>query len=135
MSARATVIIRDSMNTLYFYRHSDGYPSGYPECAGESLKKFVKDYESKMRLDAIQSAGWLVLHGHTEYGEQPRGCGWKVGAYEPCSRLHNDVEYIYVIDLENKTLTCRQTKNGFWHDPKIENTVAVKEYNHKIKGN
>ena len=28
MSTRANIIIKDSYNKLYFYRHSDGYPEG-----------------------------------------------------------------------------------------------------------
>ena len=28
MSTRANIIIRDDVNKLFFYRHSDGYPEG-----------------------------------------------------------------------------------------------------------
>ena len=33
MSTRANIIIKDARTTLYFYRHSDGYP----ECFGNRM--------------------------------------------------------------------------------------------------
>lgn len=132
MSTRASVIIRDGSSTLYFYRHSDGYL----ECAGESLKEFVKGYDTVMRLDAMQSAGWLVLHGHVEYNPK-KPCkpnptdsymSWKVGAYEPADKLMSDVEYVYVIDLEERELTVRKPKSSFWEEPILENTTPIKGY-------
>lgn len=135
MSTRANVIIKDSSTTLYFYRHSDGYP----ECTGESLKKFCEGYASKLRADAMQSAGWLVLHGHSEY--HPKGVqkddfmGWKVGAYEPCEKLHGDVEYIWVVDLERGELQCHVPHgSAFWDEPDFKNTERCKEFKtHKFK--
>jgi hypothetical protein len=109
MSTRANIIIKDKYSTLFFYRHSDGYP----ECTGEDLKEFVKGYDRKtgpghMRSNVSQSAGWLIVRGYEEYlqfkGEP--GMGWKVGAYEPTEGLHWDVEYIYIINLEEQKLEC-----------------------------
>lgn len=99
MSTRCNVIIKDDYTTLYFYRHSDGYP----DCTLESLKEFVKGYtEKRLRLDAMQSAGWLIIHGQLEYGTLPTD--WKVGAYEPTSDTHGDIEYLYTIDLDKREL-------------------------------
>lgn len=121
MSTRANIIIKDQYNTLYFYRHSDGYPGR----TGADLIEFVKDYQSgAMRLAAMQSAGWLIVRGHFEYksaepeydrpattGPRPnvkenRFSAWKVGAYEPTTEIHGDVEYVYTIDLVEQTLSC-----------------------------
>lgn len=135
MSTRASIIIRDCNQTIFLYRHSDGYPGA----TGESLKTFVKGYQDgSMRTDAQQSAGWLILQGHLEYNESaslalkpnPKDSygGWKVGAYEPSDSLHGDVEYIYVIDLEAKTLTCRTPKSGFWDKPTIANTKPLRGF-------
>ena len=70
-----------------------------------------------------QSAGWLVLIGAMEYNTIPKfippskkygssdpeqmepPSDWKVGAYEPTTGIHGDVEFIYTIDLVAKTLT------------------------------
>lgn len=132
MSTRCNVIIKDEYTTLFFYRHSDGYPN----VAGESLKKFVKGYESKMRLDAMQSAGWLIIFGHKEYADEDRASGipflngsWKVGAYEPTEKLHSDAEYIYIIDLKTKTLTCRVPKGTWdWDKPSLKDTKALPKF-------
>lgn len=59
MSTRANIIIKDRHTTLYFYRHSDGYP----EATGVDLQKFIEGYSKHLRLDAMQSAGWLIIHG------------------------------------------------------------------------
>lgn len=148
MSTRASIIIQDQNQKLYFYRHSDGYP----ECTGADLAAFVEDYKTgAMRDNVGQSAGWLVVRGHFEYktakpagvndsgvelwpatpdatGPKPnpadRFSGWKVGAYEPTDGLHGDVEYIYIIDLDKRTLSCRRPKDGFWDNANLKNTVS-----------
>ncbi len=113
MSTRANIIIKDRNSKLYFYRHSDGYP----ECTMESLKGFCKMYNTQLRSNVSQSAGWLILYGAVEYGFKGdltdssgnEFTGWKVGAYEPTTGIHSDIEYLYIIDLEEGTLTCYAT--------------------------
>ena len=152
MSTRCNVIIKDSGQTLFLYRHSDGYPDG----AGADLIEFVQDYKSgAMRTNPCQSAGWLVVRGHFEYkaaapahandkgveiwaaspdrtGPRPNTKdsydGWECGAYEITDSLHGDVEYIYIIDLEKLELSCRVPKNGFWDNANLKNTAACKEF-------
>lgn len=146
MSTRANIIIKDENTTLYFYRHSDGYPEGG---AGDDLTEFVKEYATgAMRNNVNQSAGWLIVRGHFEYkGAEPEGMpgrqpdrtgpradskdrfsGWKVGAYEPTDGLHGDVEYIYIIDLVKMELTCRKPKAGFWDNATLKNTGPCKSF-------
>ena len=110
MSTRCNVIIKDEYNKIILYRHSDGYP----ECVGIDLKDFVKGYtDGSMRLDAMQSSGWLILRGNAEYNNgncrksannTDRFMGWKVGAYEPTTSIHGDILYLYVIDLKQRKL-------------------------------
>ena len=112
MSTRANIIIEDKSDKLYFYRHSDGYP----ETTMESLKEFVNMYKDQLRGNVSQSAGFLILKGAIEYGftgdiTKPDGGEyefnkWKVGAYEPTTAVHGDIEYLYTIDLVNKELKC-----------------------------
>ena len=123
MSTRANVVIKDQYGELWFYRHSDGYPEG----TMPTLEKFLKWVkEGKIRDNINQAAGWLTLIGAEEYGvkrswadgelvETPKETvtepssdsmsGWKCGAYEPTVRQHGDIEYLYTIDLDKKTLT------------------------------
>jgi hypothetical protein len=140
MSTRANIVIQDSRSKLYFYRHSDGYP----ECTMESLKEFVDMYKTQLRGNISQSAGWLILKGAVEYGfkgdlKDPSGDNnkyewntWKVGAYEPTTDIHGDIEYLYIINLEDKTLKCY--KVGYNEDTwevnmkATMNTKPVAEY-------
>jgi hypothetical protein len=88
----------------------------------------------------MQSAGWLVVRGYKEYLSGPatfiptkdRFSGWKVGAYEPTTQLHGDVEYIYIIDLVKAELSCVEPNGGFWDNSTLENTRACKKFK-KVK--
>lgn len=115
MSTRANIIIKDSHDKLYFYRHSDGYP----ECCGEDLKDFVKGYANgTFRCNVIQSAGHLIIRGRDEYLKD--GLidgpiyGWKVGAYEPTTDVHGDIDYLYEIDLPSRSITCNGKPYYSW---------------------
>jgi len=110
MSTRCNIIIKDGEDKLFFYRHSDGYPDGVKATLNEFLD-MVKS--GKIRNNLSQAAGWLILIGHKEYlPECPADAisDWKVGAYEPTTSIHGDIEYLYEIDLEKETL------NGWTHD-------------------
>lgn len=152
MSTRAQVIIKDAMDELHFYRHSDGY---IKNGCGDDIANFVKDYTNGlMRLNAMQSAGWLVIRGHNEYLKElnmskktPKYItkpfiskptkdgfsGWKVGAYEPCGpTLACDIEFIYIIDLENMTLEMRTAEWSFGA-PSLDQTKLVKTIKFGVK--
>lgn len=125
MSTRCQVIVKDKYSEVWFYRHSDGYPDG----TMPSLNKFlgwVK--EGRIRDNAEQASGWLVLIGHEEYLEfnasyepnlyEPtiKGSfyGWKVGAYEPCSPVrHGDIKYLYTVDLDKKEISVQEVDGEF----------------------
>lgn len=134
MSTRANIIIKDDFGSIYFYRHSDGYT----ECTGQDLKDFVRLYETgRIRSNAGQSAGWLILRGHKEYLEkntlstlEPQssdrtGMSWKVGAYEPTTKLHSDVEFVYIIDLKRGVLESRSVNWGWDEKPSISKTTLI----------
>lgn len=134
MSTRSQIIVRDNSGELWFYRHSDGYPSGNLP----TLRKFLQHVkDGKIRDNVEQAAGWLVILGAQEYlysyiREKDSGAdpteerirkysfskfvpfggmfSWKVGAYEPCScrHLHGDVEFLYTIDLQSKTIKIKR---------------------------
>ena len=58
-----------------------------------------------MRANIGQSAGHLIVRGHNEYKKYNKD--WKVGAYEPTTGIHGDIEYLYTIDLTKRVLTCK----------------------------
>jgi len=139
MSTRAKITIKDGYEEVYFYRHSDGYPSG----TMHTLKKFI-DWivTGRIRKSASLSAGWLVLIGAEEYrcygksykngNMRPKKTvlepgndhnsltSWKCGSYEPCGEPPGDYAYAYLIDLEKDTLTIS-------HDwPEKSKTITFK---------
>lgn len=113
MSTRANIIVKDGEESMIFYRHSDGYPEG----TLPSLIKFCDLLKNgPLRNNPSQGAGWLIILGALEYASIPRVLvadedgspktwddvefkGWKVGAYEPTTAIHGDIEHLYVVDM------------------------------------
>ena len=117
---------------IFFYRHSDGYPEG----VRDTLLKFVDLINKKLiRNNPCQAGGWLIILGAQEYDydwdydKEPvyrnreskladylptkyeheyskYGIGWKVGAYEPTTDIHGDIEYLYTIDFSEFPVKC-----------------------------
>lgn len=107
MSTRANIKLVDGEDVLWFYRHSDGYPEG----AMPTLEAFLNYIKRGVIRDNLsQSAGWLIYLGMVEYGihtpeEGSEMTSWKIGAIEPTTEQHGDIEYLYTIDLVAKTIT------------------------------
>lgn len=127
MSTRANIIISDEWDELIFYRHSDGYPEGTLPSLCQFLD-LVK--QGHIRDNAAQAAGWLILLGAEEYGVRLRdgkiaandlgtGMQWKVGAYEPTTDLHSDIEFLYVVDLEAKRIRHRKVGRDLGGNPVV----------------
>lgn len=128
MSTRAGIIIKDKYCEIHFYRHSDGYPEG----TMPALTKFMDWVKAgKIRKDAMQAAGWLVIIGALEYNTIPscefekdtkysKGYGildtikepadWKAGSFEPTVSVykHDDLEFIYTINLQTEEITHKE---------------------------
>ena len=114
MSTRCQVAVIDKYTNpekpILFYRHSDGYPEGVKD----TLDEFCDLIKSgRIRNNDEQAAGWLIVLGVKEYSgisginfqtlappENPSFSDWKVGAYEPCSVYHGDIEYFHVVHVE-----------------------------------
>jgi hypothetical protein len=132
MSTRANVILKEGDEKLIFYRHHDGYPSGTMPTL-EKFMQWVKD--GKIRNNVQQSGGWLILIGANEYKTTaPKGWeekfpedlpqdsrkyysdsevriepkDWKVGAYEPTTGIHGDIDYLYTIDIGNMKIKIEE---------------------------
>lgn len=127
MSTRANIILKEGKDKLFFYRHSDGYPRG----TMPTLQKFVDWMKAgKIRNNISQGSGWLIIIGAMEYNaipkykteitesygrqieetiddsiEEPKD--WKVGAYEPTTALHGDIQYSYTIDMDKMEITAQ----------------------------
>lgn len=148
MSTRCNIIIQDEYDKLWFYRHSDGYPT----VTVPSLRKFMKWVkEGRIRNNVGQAAGWLVILGNEEYrgksalehytpedmklygytprdepGEASTLSGWKVGAYEPTTEQHGDIRYLYTLDLCTPDVIVCDNLNG--KVKKFKLTGPVKDF-------
>jgi len=123
MSTRANIkLINKSGDVLWFYRHFDGYPEGALPLL-EKFLNFIK--EGKIRNNISQAGGWLIMFGAKEYEKDTEGVikditlptddvlsGWKVGSIEPTTEQHGDIDYLYVVDLDAKTITNTPFKRG-----------------------
>lgn len=141
MSTRANIIIKDSDEKLFFYRHSDGYPSG----TLPTLNLFLDWVRTgEIRDNVGQAAGWLIMLGAIEYNTIPtfeltgepddtyryakissiaKPGNWKVGAYEPTTGIHEDIEYLYVLDLDKKSIKVYDS----WDDQGNGKTQVLKK--------
>ena len=122
MSTRTNIVVTGQFgDKLWFYRHSDGYPEG----AMPTLQKFINWVrQGRIRNNTEQASGWLILIGAKEYGTNWRdgkgvpkkhlfepddengASGWKCGAYEPAVGVHGDIEYLYIVNLSDQTISC-----------------------------
>ena len=113
MSTRCNIIVVDEWtdvsNPVILYRHSDGCPEGVEKSLDEFIDHVITE---RIRDNATQAAGWFVVMGMREYEKYdfhegtPNGAnamGWKVGAYEPTTGIHDDVRYVHIVDLVSKS--------------------------------
>ena len=118
MSTRCNVVVKDGYQELWFYRHHDGYPESILPDLEPVMQKLRY---GKLRDNASQFAGWLIVKGNEDYytstsmsGWQSENFGWrkahhwKVGNYEPTTKQHGDVDFVYEIDLTSKNLEVRE---------------------------
>lgn len=93
MSTRAHVIIRKSgQEDQFVYHHCDGYPDG----VGSELDEVFRNSNYSDTNDAVKAL--------EEYDSQ----------YRIDDNIHGDEEYLYLVDLDNKTITCYEVwKNGY----------------------
>lgn len=144
MSTRANILVKDSYGSLWFYKHSDGYPEGVMPL----LNKFMDWIKAgKIRNNVSQGAGWLIILGAIEYNTMPgygtTGSGmrnygdlesvteprdWKCGSIEPTTGEHGDIDYRYTLDLETKTILIEEVHQDYGDIEEGKTTYEVVEY-------
>lgn len=125
MSTRCNIKVKDESDTLWFYRHSDGYP----EVALEPLERFMQFVaDGKIRDNVGQACGWLTEFGRQEYSVNVEdlnsndGWSWKIGSIEPTTGIHGDIEYLYTLDLKDKSIKVEDV-----YEKKIIKTINYKK--------
>ena len=102
MSTRANILLLETGYRLWIYHHWDGYPSWL----GEQLMKILQKHKEHKYLDIYELANELIKNPDDE-------------GYEITNQRHGDIEYLYVINVENKTIDCIATEFGSQCDDKL----------------
>ena len=93
MSTRANIILEEMGNHLWLYHHCDGYQS----YLGDTLMKFMVTKHKKDYADIYDIANELFKDNYDT-------------GFELTSQRHGDIEYMYIINIENKTIECIKTE-------------------------
>lgn len=109
MSTRTNVVVMESKRATktvcQIYRHSDGYP----ECTGKDLQ----DYINQLMLSKEDDIKEVMKSAQT-FAKFICECD-ECFRYEGKLDLDDDIEYLYVIDLQTKTVTCYAVQMpSFW---------------------
>lgn len=99
MSTRTNVVIlKENHKPVQLYHHHDGYPTG----VGKELQEYIADIlkEDKEILSTPDNLAKYLSHPERD------------DEYELEGRinLHFDIEYLYVISLDEETITCYRVR-------------------------
>ena len=108
MSTRANIILEEMGNHLWLYHHFDGYPSNL----GEYLMKFMETKHKKDYADIYDIANELFKDKDD-------------AGFELTQRRHGDIEYLYVINIENKTIECIEVGFGTEYN---DESICIAKY-------
>ena len=97
MSTRCNIVVKDEMNSIQLYRHSDGYPNSEHGVV-EGLKKVGQYAWDLPRFEASDFAAAIIRamkqHGGNIYID---------GTANGTKTLHGDIQYLYTIEMDEKT--------------------------------
>lgn len=111
MSTRCNVIIRKDGNQVVLYHHWDGYPEGV---GYDLVERFRKNFQPGQPEWTMAGVVNMLIKDKEDQG------------YEWTTRLHGDIEYLYTVDLNRKTITCDDVDN--WDGLKINQSWDMFEY-------
>lgn len=104
MSTRCSIIIKDHRNVrMVLYHRNNGEPSG----VGDDLRSRVK---------ALSMAFYNPCTVELVNALVKDDCGLNDNGYEIASEVHDDIDYLYVVNLKTKSVRCFECpfpKRGF----------------------
>lgn len=115
MSTRANILILETGNKVWLYHHWDGYPAYLGAVMGE----FLRDRIAGHYWDASGVAN-VLIKGHLDGDESVQDDG-----FELTDNRHGDIEYLYIIDMNEKTMRVIATR-AFGSDSQDEEIRKVK---------
>lgn len=92
MATRSEVLIKSGKNHIYFYHHYDGYYEGVGADLVEKFQEYAQKHEGRWEFSA-------EMHVKLELDK-----------YELTSFMHGDLEFVYVVDIIEKTITGMRAK-------------------------
>ncbi|MBQ3349178.1 MAG: hypothetical protein IJG38_02155 [Thermoguttaceae bacterium] len=101
MGTRCNIVINGDKCKHILY----GCCDGYPETAGTRLKSILDSMESG---SGDELATRIVQHREPLYYPPPTSYFYP---FEIASAIHQDIEYLYVIDVRKRTVVCYSTAN------------------------
>lgn len=113
MSTRSHIEVCKGNKKKYIYHHCDGYPSG----VGMELKEALEDnhfFDKDKQFGIIKTTN-MICNIDSQYRVD--------------EGFHGDEEYYYVVDCDNRTLTCYEVPwemDDFSELFKEENIVEIK---------
>ena len=88
MGTRANIKIVDGVDTVWIYRHYDGYPSAVMPDLNQLVEALVEDNVYK----ADEASSYLELNKN----------------YEMTECEHGDIEFLYTVNSKNKTIVVSE---------------------------
>ena len=116
MSTRCNIIIKKFTNEVVLYHHYDGYPRGV---GIDLVRMFEDDFKKSSKIYIDDVVNKLIKN------EDDKGYEWTTG-------LHGDIEYLYTIDCDAKTITCEDADN-WGTELKVWNKRDMFDYAGKVE--
>lgn len=96
MSTRSVVIIKNKDKEVWLYHHYDGYPEGV------GMDLMYRSNSNKFTNNWVETdiANLLIKD--------------KDECYEITNSYHKDIEYLYIVDCEDKQIKCFKVGDKSW---------------------
>lgn len=117
MSTRCNIIVKAKGNKITLYHHWDGYIEGVGQDLVNKLKPF---------FDSNNKCYWSDVVNMLVKNKEDEG-------YEITSRIHGDIEYLYTIDTDKKTIKVQTVGYGINYEQKFFRKKDVLKELYKIQ--
>lgn len=110
MSTRANIVLIEKGHTLWLYHHCDGYPSYLGWKLMQIMEKHKKDYS-----DIFDIANEMFKDKKDDGFEITKG-------------QHGDIEYLYLIDIQDKRIDCLRPDESLLKSAKYDSDTDIQEW-------
>lgn len=114
MSTRCNVIVKTKFDKIWLYHHHDGYPEGVGQ---DLVNRFKEKFEKDEKIWWSDVVNALVKDTKDNY--------------EVTDGEHGDIEYLYTIDCDKKTI-CWQKIDAEWLKEGVNLKHGKKNYLVKV---